>query len=153
MNKNTLTTKWVRPSVNTAHGKEVGEEGHSPQPQCGQAQMPPGWTHLRGKSVQGKIACTAQSTSLCSMVNLMRTSNRGLHQCGSVHLAHKSNSLWPTHYHPHVLRWIFAKLSWEELFSNFLCDSPHCIFHKSSICGFFFFFKDFAQKLRPIIFK
>ena len=37
----------VRPRANTAHGKEVGEEGPFPLSlQCGQDQVPPGWTHL-----------------------------------------------------------------------------------------------------------
>lgn len=71
------------------------------------------------KSVQRKTIRTVQSASLASVVTLMGTSNRRFQQHGLVHLGHKSNSFWPTYYHSHNLRSLFAKLSWKNRFSLF----------------------------------
>lgn len=118
-NENTPTTEWVKPMY---MGRRDVERDTDPSAcnmgkiWCPQAQLTPREIVFLCKR---KTICTAQSTNLPSMVNLMRTLNRGLHQHRSVHLDHKSHAFWPTHYHPHILRGIFANLFWKNWFSLF----------------------------------
>lgn len=125
MNSTLGEWKYTHYRVSEAHvhGKEGRGKGHWPlRLQHGKDLVPPGSANSQRNSfslAEKNYLYSPERRSIQHMVNLMRTLNRGLHQHRSMHLDHKSHSFWLTHYHPHILRGIFANLFWKNWFSLF----------------------------------